>query len=131
MIFEVLLNATAMFNHANARLPPGLDRRAAMVRGDAGHAPRAPLGRSSAKPNSNFGFNLPWWDHLFGTYRVQPAAGHSAMTIGVAGLSGPEELPIGRLLTQPFRTVGNDDALRRRVGTDALVTPPLIERRET
>jgi hypothetical protein len=81
--------------------------------------------------DSNFGFNLPWWDHLFGTYRAQPADGHSAMAIGVAGLSDPGELPIGQLLTQPFRTVGNDGFLRRRAGTDALVTPPLIEKEET
>jgi sterol desaturase/sphingolipid hydroxylase (fatty acid hydroxylase superfamily) len=110
LIFEVLLNVTAMFNHANGRLPPGLDRRLRwfVVTPDMHRVHHSVVQRET---DSNFGFNLPWWDHLFGTYRVQPAAGHSAMAIGVAGLSGPEELPITRL-TQPFR-----NAATRRIST--------------
>jgi len=61
--------------------------------------------------NSNFGFNLPWWDHVFGTYRAQPAAGHEAMRIGVDGLQGPEEVRLTRLLTQPLRGVSPSIAL--------------------
>jgi hypothetical protein len=53
--------------------------------------------------NSNFGFNLPWWDRFFGTYRAQPAAGHEAMRIGVDGFQGPGEVRLTRLLTQPLR----------------------------
>jgi sterol desaturase/sphingolipid hydroxylase (fatty acid hydroxylase superfamily) len=56
--------------------------------------------------DSNFGFNLPWWDRLFGTYRARPEAGHTAMTIGIPIFRDPRELRIDRLLTQPFR----DDA---------------------
>jgi sterol desaturase/sphingolipid hydroxylase (fatty acid hydroxylase superfamily) len=56
--------------------------------------------------DSNFGFNLPWWDRLFGTYRAQPEAGHEAMTIGLPIFRDPQELRLDRLITQPFR----DDA---------------------
>ena len=53
--------------------------------------------------NSNFGFNLPWWDRLFGTYRAQPAAGHEAMTIGIEQFRDARELGLDRMLVQPFR----------------------------
>ena len=58
--------------------------------------------------DSNFGFNLPWWDRLFGTYRPQPEAGHDRMTIGLPIFRDPQELRLDRLLTQPFR----DDTAR-------------------
>lgn len=82
VIFEVLLNATAMFNHANVRIPYGLDRklRWLVVTPDM-H--RVHHSVEDDETNSNFGFNLPWWDRLFGTYRDQPRAGHEAMTIGI------------------------------------------------
>ena len=53
--------------------------------------------------NSNFGFNLPWWDRLFGTYRAEPAAGHEGMTIGIEQFRDPRELRLDRMLPQPFR----------------------------
>jgi sterol desaturase/sphingolipid hydroxylase (fatty acid hydroxylase superfamily) len=53
--------------------------------------------------NSNFGFNVPWWDRLFGTYRAQPHAGHEAMTIGIEQFRAPRELWLDRMLLQPFR----------------------------
>jgi len=82
VIFEVLLNATAMFNHSNVRLPLGLDRvlRWFVVTPDM-H--RVHHSVEDDETNSNFGFNLPWWDRLFGTYRAQPRAGHQGMTIGI------------------------------------------------
>lgn len=82
VIFEVLLNATAMFNHANARLPIALDRvlRWIVVTPDM-H--RVHHSVEDDEANSNFGFNLPWWDRIFGTYRHQPRAGHEAMVIGI------------------------------------------------
>lgn len=82
IIFEVLLNATAMFNHSNVRLPPGLDRvlRWFVVTPDM-H--RVHHSVEDDEANSNFGFNLPWWDRLFGTYRDQPRAGHENMRIGI------------------------------------------------
>ncbi|HXG08341.1 MAG TPA: sterol desaturase family protein [Gemmataceae bacterium] len=83
LIFEVLLNATSMFNHANVRMPAGIDRvlRLVLVTPDMHRVHHSVNPRET---NSNFGFNLPWWDFLFGTYRARPAAGHEAMTIGLS-----------------------------------------------
>jgi sterol desaturase/sphingolipid hydroxylase (fatty acid hydroxylase superfamily) len=64
--------------------------------------------------NSNFGFNLPWWDRLFGTYRAEPAAGHEAMIIGIEQFREPAEQRLDRMLTQPFREDDRHYALGRR-----------------
>ena len=102
LIFEVLLNATSLFNHGNVWMPLGFDRvlRWIVVTPDM-H--RVHHSIEPEETNSNFGFNLPWWDRLFGTYRAQPAAGHGAMTIGLDQFRDPRELWIHRLLIQPFR----------------------------
>lgn len=102
LIFEMLLNATAMFNHANVGLPAGVDRvlRLVVVTPDMHRVHHSAV---VAEANSNFGFNLPWWDRLFGTYRDAPRAGHEHMTIGVTGLAAPDEQRLDRMLTQPFR----------------------------
>jgi sterol desaturase/sphingolipid hydroxylase (fatty acid hydroxylase superfamily) len=88
LIFEVLLNATSMFNHGNVRLPFTLDRwlRQIVVTPDM-H--RVHHSIAVHETNSNFGFNLPWWDRLFGTYKDQPDAGHERMTIGLEELRDP------------------------------------------
>ena len=102
LIFEVLLNATSMFNHSNVRIPLGLDNvlRWLVVTPDMHRVHHSILARET---NSNFGFNLPWWDRLFGTYRAQPEAGHDAMTIGIEQFRDPRELRLDRMLLQPFR----------------------------
>lgn len=102
LIFEVLLNATSMFNHGNVRLPPHLDRylRWFMVTPDMHRVHHSVV---VAETNSNFGFNIPWWDRLLGTYRGQPAAGHDGMTIGIEQFRDPRELRLDRMLLQPFR----------------------------
>jgi len=102
MMFEVLLNATSMFNHSNVRLPMRVDRglRRILVTPDM-HRVHHSIVRQET--NSNFGFNLPWWDQLFGTYRAQPAAGHEAMTIGLTQFRDPIELRLDRMLIQPLR----------------------------
>jgi sterol desaturase/sphingolipid hydroxylase (fatty acid hydroxylase superfamily) len=64
--------------------------------------------------NSNFGFNLPWWDRLFGTYRAQPQAGHLGMTIGISQFRDPGELRLDRMLIQPFRDDARDYPLGQR-----------------
>jgi sterol desaturase/sphingolipid hydroxylase (fatty acid hydroxylase superfamily) len=63
--------------------------------------------------NSNFGFNLPWWDWMFGTYRDQPAAGHDNMTVGINQFRAPGEQRLDRMLTQPFRDDATDYPLGR------------------
>jgi sterol desaturase/sphingolipid hydroxylase (fatty acid hydroxylase superfamily) len=82
LLFEVLLNATSVFNHGNVRLPAWLDRllRLFVVTPEMHRVHHSILPRET---NSNFGFNLPWWDFLFGTYKAQPADGHERMTIGL------------------------------------------------
>jgi sterol desaturase/sphingolipid hydroxylase (fatty acid hydroxylase superfamily) len=102
LIFEVLLNATSMFNHGNVRLAAGLDRvlRWFVVTPEMHRVHHSIV---PAETNSNFGFNAPWWDRLFGTYRAQPAAGHAGMTIGLSQFRDPRELWLDRLLTQPVR----------------------------
>jgi sterol desaturase/sphingolipid hydroxylase (fatty acid hydroxylase superfamily) len=103
LVFEILLNATSMFNHSNVRLPLGFDRllRWFVVTPDMHRVHHSVLTRET---NSNFGFNLPWWDRLFGTYRAQPAAGHETMTIGIEQFRDPRELGLDRMLLQPFRS---------------------------
>ena len=102
LIFEVLLNATSMFNHGNVRVPVPLDRylRWLVVTPDMHRVHHSIL---IGETNSNFGFNLPWWDRLLGTYRDQPAAGHDGMTIGIEQFRAARELWLDRMLLQPFR----------------------------
>jgi sterol desaturase/sphingolipid hydroxylase (fatty acid hydroxylase superfamily) len=115
LIFEMLLNATSMFNHGNVRIPAGIDRalRWCVVTPDMHRVHHSIL---SHETNSNFGFNLPWWDRLFGTYRAQPAAGHEAMTIGIEQFRDVRELGLDRMLLQPFHDGAGSYPLGRREG---------------
>ena len=101
MLFEVILNAAAMFNHGNVRLPERWDRalRWLVVTPDMHRV------HHSIRPeetDSNFGFNLPWWDRLFGTYRDQPRDGHAGMTIGLEYFRDRRATTLAGLLLQPF-----------------------------
>jgi sterol desaturase/sphingolipid hydroxylase (fatty acid hydroxylase superfamily) len=100
LVFEVLLNATAMFNHSNIRIPSAIDRvlRLFVVTPDM-H--RVHHSIHPSETNSNFGFNLPWWDRLLGTYRPQPRDGHEAMTIGIEQFRTRRDLWLDRMLIQP------------------------------
>jgi sterol desaturase/sphingolipid hydroxylase (fatty acid hydroxylase superfamily) len=110
--FEILLSATSLFNHGNVKLPERLDRvlRWVLVTPDMHRVHHSIVTRET---NSNFGFNLPWWDWLFKTYRDQPAAGHLAMTIGLEQFRELTEQRLDRMLTQPFRTGGHDPGQRQ------------------
>jgi sterol desaturase/sphingolipid hydroxylase (fatty acid hydroxylase superfamily) len=118
--FEVVLNATSMFNHSNAAMPLWLDRivRLIVVTPDM-HRVHHSIRRHET--DSNFGFNLPWWDRVFGTYRPEPEAGHDRMTIGLPIFRDPAELRLDRLITQPFR----DDVgtATRRKGSESRSPP--------
>ncbi|MGB7535277.1 MAG: sterol desaturase family protein [Azonexus sp.] len=114
VIFEVLLNATAMFNHGNIGLPATLDRvlRRVLVTPDM-H--RVHHSIEDDETNSNFGFNLPWWDRLFGTYRDQPRAGQLGMVIGIRDHADPREVArLDGMLLLPFRGKIKDYAINRR-----------------
>lgn len=101
LLFEILLNGTSLFNHGNVRIPPGVDRllRLLLVTPDMHRVHHSVI---IAERDSNFGFNLPWWDRLLGTYRAQPVKGHDGMVIGMANFRNPGGLTLFRLLLLPF-----------------------------
>jgi sterol desaturase/sphingolipid hydroxylase (fatty acid hydroxylase superfamily) len=115
LIFEVLLNATSMFNHGNVAMPPAIDRivRLLVVTPDMHRVHHSIL---RPETNSNFGFNFPWWDRLFGTYRAQPKEGHEDMTIGLDSFRDPAELRLDRMLLQPLREKDDRYPILRRDG---------------
>jgi len=113
LIFEVLLNATSMFNHSNIDFPKPIDRilRLFVVTPDM-H--RVHHSITPHETNSNFGFNLPWWDRLLGTYRAQPEKGHLGMTIGIEQFRTRRDLWLDRMLIQPIRGPASGYPINRR-----------------
>ena len=114
VLFEVILNATAMFNHSNIHLPESLDRwlRLLIVTPDMHRVHHSHL---DFETNSNFGFNLSLWDRLFGTYRAQPVDGHTGMVIGIDTFRDPAHcVRLRGLLTMPFIGKVTDYAITRR-----------------
>jgi len=114
VIFEVLLNATAMFNHSNVRLNLAIDKvlRLFVVTPDM-H--RVHHSVEDDEANSNFGFNMPWWDRLFGTYRNQPRAGHDNMIIGIHTYNDPKLVSwLHGMLWLPFLGKITSYAINRR-----------------
>jgi sterol desaturase/sphingolipid hydroxylase (fatty acid hydroxylase superfamily) len=101
LAFEVTLNATAMFNHGNIKLPLNIDKmlRLLVVTPDMHRVHHSVTIRET---NSNFGFNFPWWDRLLGTYRAQPAAGHEGMTIGLSQFRDSKRNTLPWMLALPF-----------------------------
>ncbi|WP_254655517.1 sterol desaturase family protein [Sulfitobacter sp. EE-36] len=116
LLFEVVLNATAMFNHANIHLPRPVDRilRLFVVTPDMHRVHHSVDPRET---NSNYGFNLPWWDHLLGTYVAQPARGHEGMEIGIEQFRKRRDLWLDRMLIQPVRGPASGGALDPKVTT--------------
>lgn len=102
IIFEIVLNGTAMFNHSNTKLPLAVDRvlRLVLVTPDMHRVHHSAKGDET---DSNYGFNLPWWDRMFGTYIDQPQAGHDGMTIGLNRWQDERPAQIGWSLFMPFR----------------------------
>jgi len=101
LVFEVLLNATSLFTHSNVRISARADRflRTIIVTPDMHRVHHSVL---TGETNSNFGFNFPWWDRLFGTYRDQPEKGHEAMTIGLPDYQDNKYLTLPWMLAVPF-----------------------------
>jgi len=116
LVFEVLLNATSMFNHSNIRMPGAAERvlRWFVVTPDMHRVHHSVYAHET---NSNFGFNLPWWDRLLGTYRDQPAEGHTGMTIGLSEFRDEQiadRLP--RMLLLPLSGRTGEYPINRRSG---------------
>lgn len=102
ILFEIVLNASSLFNHGNVRLPPALDRvlRLAFVTPDMHRVHHSVI---PAETNSNFGFSFSFWDRLGGTYRAQPREGHAGMTIGLEAPRAPEQANrLWPMLAMPF-----------------------------
>ena len=101
LAFELILNGTSMFNHGNVRISTQIDAwlRWVIVTPDMHRVHHSVV---NDELNRNFGFNLPWWDRLFGTYEAQPRAGHEAMQIGTMEFRTPSDLRLDRMLMQPF-----------------------------
>lgn len=121
IVFEVLLNGMAMFNHSNIRLPLVVDRvlRAVVVTPDM-H--RVHHSVEDDETNSNFGFNLSLWDRVFGTYRAQPRAGHEGMTVGIRTFRDPRQCDrLPGMLWIPFAAPVTDYAINRRRWDDKSV----------
>ncbi len=115
ILFEIVLSATSIFNHGNVVLPSGLDRflRLVVVTPDMHRVHHSVIVNET---NSNFGFSLPWWDRLFGTYRAQPAAGHESMTIGLEQFREPRLQWLWHMLALPFTGAGGAYPFGRRRG---------------
>jgi sterol desaturase/sphingolipid hydroxylase (fatty acid hydroxylase superfamily) len=122
--FEVVLNGTAMFSHSNLRLPVSMDRilRWIVVTPDM-HRVHHSVVRE--EHDANFGFNLPWWDRLLGTYRDQPSAGHECMAIGLAELREPSRVNLPQILILPFLAESSQPAVENeRPGSLEMRWPP-------
>ncbi|MEG3639068.1 sterol desaturase family protein [Magnetococcus sp. PR-3] len=113
LLFEVILNGMAMFNHGNIRLPLAVDRllRLLLVTPDVHRVHHSTI---PSEANSNFGFNLSIWDRLFGTYKAQPELGHEQMEIGITTHQGPNTHSFWGLLTLPMAQKPDRYALNRR-----------------
>ena len=113
LVFEVILNAMAMFNHANFKLPLGLDAvlRTMFVTPDMHRVHHSIIPEET---NSNFGFNLSIWDRLFGTYIAQPTGGHEGMTIGIDLFRTVRDERLDQMLIQPFRGPTGEYTINRR-----------------
>ena len=121
ILFEILLNATSMFNHGNIRIPAGMDRllRFLVVTPDMHRVHHSVV---IVETNSNFGFNLPWWDRLFGTYRAQPAAGHEDMVLGLSQFRDSQRLSLPWLIILPFTGKTGSYPMLLRRGREPVIT---------
>jgi sterol desaturase/sphingolipid hydroxylase (fatty acid hydroxylase superfamily) len=108
LLFEVILNGAAMFNHANVALPARLDAilRGAIVTPDMHRVHHSIIRREH---DSNYGFNLSIWDRVFGTYTAQPEKGHQGMTIGLAPYQSADPTRIAWSLVLPFKDLPKRD----------------------
>ncbi len=105
LVFEVVLNATALFSHSNIVLPPRWQRMLGWIVVTP-QMHRIHHSERRAETDSNFGFNLPWWDWLFGTYRAEAATGDAGLRIGIGRFGAAADQRIDRLLVQPLAGKG-------------------------
>jgi len=104
IVFEIILNISSMFNHSNIQIPASADRllRYFIVTPDMHRVHHSVI---KVETNSNYGFNIPWWDYIFRTYRPQPSSGHTKMKIGLNEFQGDKVIFLHWLLMQPFVSI--------------------------
>lgn len=119
LLFEIILNGCAMFNHANAALPVGLDRllRRFIVTPDMHRVHHSVL---RDEHDSNYGFNFPFWDWIFRTYTAQPSAGHTGMTIGLSPYQSDGPTRLGWCLILPLQKSGSQVTAESPAGPSRL-----------
>lgn len=102
LLFEIVLNACALFNHGNVRLSAGVERylRWILITPDVHRIHHSIDPRET---DSNFGFSVPWWDRLFGTWVAEPEVGQESLQTGLPDLPGAARLGVWRLICLPFR----------------------------
>jgi sterol desaturase/sphingolipid hydroxylase (fatty acid hydroxylase superfamily) len=102
LLFELILSSAALFNHANFKLPAGLDRliRLLLVTPDMHRVHHSTL---TKEMNSNYGFNLSVWDRLFRTYVAKPEQGQTNMTLGLVATQTSEAQRIDKMLQEPLQ----------------------------
>jgi sterol desaturase/sphingolipid hydroxylase (fatty acid hydroxylase superfamily) len=120
VLFETVFQALVLFNHTNIHISPAADRvlRWFIVTPDMHrihHSVRL------SETNSNFGFALPWWDRLFGTYRAEPLAGHEQMTLGIEMFRAQRHFRLDRMLLNPFLDERGPHASESQKG----ISPPV------
>jgi len=105
LLFEVILNAASLFNHANIRLPPRVEAlaRLILITPDLHRIHHSEI---RAETDSNYGFSVPWWDRLFRTFRARPALGPDGVVAGIGAFGTARDQWLDRLLIQPFRRPG-------------------------
>ncbi len=101
ILFEIILNGAAMFNHGNIYIPPQIDKylRLFIVTPDMHRIHHSVVVKET---HSNFGFNVPWWDRLFGTYIAEPEAGRTQIEIGTPKFRDAKYLGLHWMLILPF-----------------------------
>jgi len=113
LIFEIVLNASSMFNHGNVRIPLLIDRmlRWFVITPDMHRIHHSILQQEA---NQNFGFNLPWWDYLFGTYLATPSRGQKHMIFGLEQFRSPACMKLANILKLPFRRLAGNTAINQQ-----------------
>ena len=122
LLFETLFHALLLFNHANVRIPPAVDRvlRWFVVTPDMHRVHHSVL---RAETDSNFGFALPWWDRLFGTYCAEPAAGHVRMIVGIEPFPTQRDAWLDRMLLDPWLDESGPRGVDRSREVSHSITP--------
>ena len=102
LVFEIILSSCALFNHSNVKIPLMIDKvlRLVLVTPDMHRVHHSVI---QSETDSNYGFSISVWDHLFNSYIAQPQQGHTNMKIGLSGYQDEHDVQLKTLLAMPFK----------------------------